>query len=735
MVARPSLLRALAGVVTGLALTAPLVTSLAAAAPASAKPDEDRYDAPLEITIDSLTPGVLPRTGPLVVTGTVTNTDLETWSTIRLYPLFDAGSGCTSTTCGELMTTAADLALAAESDPEAPVGVRETSVRYDIASLEPGQSTSYRLTVPQRVLRQLFPERATGVHWFGVHALGASATTPDDTNADGRARTFLPSVRRTDGPQVPTAVVLPLRKQISHAGDGTITDADGWEDALGVEGPLGGPLAFGAASGAAPVTWLLDPAVPDAVRRLAQGNPAREVVPVTVPEDPSPSGSASPDGEEEAEEDPALETPVARAARSWLVQAQRELGTGTVAALPYGDPDLTAAADTLPSLYRSAREQVATELEAWQLETVPVAGAPDGFLDAEAIESVDDGAALLLGDRMFPREMFSDRPPVAGLVGDRPVLVVSHAAAEGGPGPDEARAPVALRQRILAEGVVRLLRARGQSPDPLVVVLPTDMPVAGAAAFWSGLDVPWLDLSSLDELVVPPGGGADGKSEAQRELDPMELSYPEAQADKDLPGSVLVEAGQLIRAARSYAAILGEEYTVGTDLVREALTGSSYSQRGDDLVATRLHTTREWVEDQLEAITIEAPDGVTLSGTSGGFNISVRNDLDVPVTVAISASADSGARIEVANPIRLAAQSRTSVPIDATMSRTGVHNVTLRITDTDGTALGGIDTLPMRTGQAGVVIWAIMGTGAGILFVAIAIRLVRRYRRRGEAPA
>src|SRR5690606_1489087 len=168
---------------------------------------------------------------------------------------------------------------------------------------------------------------------------------------------------------------------------------------------LGGPLAFGAASGAAPVTWLLDPAVPDAVRRLARGNPAREVVPVTVPEDPSPSGSASPDGEEEAEEDPALETPVARAARSWLVQAQRELGTGTVAALPYGDPDLTAAADTLPSLYRSAREQVATELEAWQLETVPVAGAPDGFLDAEAIESVDDGAALLLGDRMFPREM------------------------------------------------------------------------------------------------------------------------------------------------------------------------------------------------------------------------------------------------------------------------------------------------------------------------------------------
>lgn len=717
-------------------VTALLVGLWGVAAPASAHPDDTTYDAPLELTIDSLAPGVLPRTGPLVIRGTVTNADLETWSTIRLYPVFSAGSACTATTCAELMTSEADLLAAADSDPLAPIGVRETSVRDDVGTLEPGQSASYTLTVPQPVLRQLFPDRETGVHWLGVHALGGSATTPNDSVvADGRARTFLPSVRNPNGPEVDTAVVLPLRGRIGHADDGALDDTTGWSEALGVQGQLGGPLAFGRAAGVSPVTWLLDPAVPDAVRQLADGNPARTVTPVPDPDAPSPSGDPS-DGGGDAEadgEEPDTDTPLARAARSWLVQAESELGDDTVAELPYGDPDLAAAADALPSLYRSAREQAGAEVTSWDLDTLPVAGSPDGYLDTTGIAGVDDGAALLLGEQMFPRESFSARPPVGGLIDDRPVVVVSTAAASGGPGPDPRLAPVALRQRILAETVIRLLRAGERDPDPLVVVLPPTVSAAGASGFWAGLDVPWVNLTGLDELVVPPGASADGKVAADRQIDPTELTYPAEQEEDELPGSVLVETGQLIRAARSYQSILGDDYTIGGELVREALTGSSYSQRGDALASSRLMSTRLWVEEQLEGVSIEAPNGVTLSGTSGGFNVSVRNDLDEAVTVVVEATADSGATIKVANPIRLAAHSRTSVPIDASMSRTGVHNVTLRLVDADGAALGAEDTLPLRTGQAGVVIWAIIGSGVAILFVAIAIRLVRRFRRRGES--
>jgi hypothetical protein len=58
----------------------------------------------------------------------------------------------------------------------------------------------------------------------------------------------------------------------------------------------------------------------------------------------------------------------------------------------------------------------------------------------------------------------------------------------------------------------------------------------------------------------------------------------------------------------------------------------------------------------------------------------------------------------------------------------GIHNVTLVVTDVDGTPLGSSDTVPIRAAQVSAVIWLILGTGVALLFGAIAVRLVRRVR-------
>ncbi|KRB76408.1 hypothetical protein ASE01_15685 [Nocardioides sp. Root190] len=717
---------------TGLLLAAAAPVVLGADPAHAVPPDDEGYDAPLEVTISSLTPGVLSRTGPLVIEGTVTNVDLETWRDIDLFPMASSGPDCALTPCAPVMTTAAELQLAADSDPETPIGARYLEISDDITSLEPGQSASYTLRIPQDELRRLFPTPTSGVYWFGVHALGSSDKQAYDSVADGRARTFLPyAADRLDAP-VDTAIVVPLRGRIAHTADGALDRTEGWERSLAFDGDLGGPLAFGAASGTAPVTWLVDPAVPDAVHQLSLGNPDREVVPTPDPDEASPSSEPSEDTEGEESED-ATDTPLARAARTWLERAREELESGAVATLPYGDPDIAAAADSQPTLYRSARELGGTVLGAWEIDGNAVVAPPDGYLDRAGIDSVDDDAPLLLGDRMFPAETFSVRPPVAGLIGERPVVVTAEAAADGGPGPDPAQAPVALRQRILSEAVVRLLRAGRQAPEPLVVVLPATVTADDAPEFWEGLDSDLVRTVALDQLVVSAESTTETRTGDERQIDPAELSYPATQEKNELSATVLAEAGRLVRAARTYQAILGEDFAIGTDLVGEALAGTSYAVRSDRSVAGRLARTREWVQDQLDQVVIDAPPGVTLSGTSGGFNVAVRNDLDHPVTVQVRASTEDGAEIEVANPVRLAANSRTSVPISATMTRAGVHNVTLRLTDVDGHALGGSDTLPLRTGQAGIVIWAIIGAGGGILFVAIGIRLVRRYRRRHAA--
>ncbi|MCR1785448.1 hypothetical protein KVF89_23120 [Nocardioides carbamazepini] len=763
MVRRPS--RLLAGLATALllGLATPALAGVPAAsaapggpAPAAAPetaPKTAEYDPPLEVTIDELTPGVLPRTGPLVIRGWVTNVDLETWQRINLYPMFGAGADCVG--CPPAMTTEAELIDAVATDPEAQVGVRkidDPDVQAQIETLGPGESQAYSIRIPQRVLREVFADPTTGVYWFGVHALGEN---PDgrDLLADGRARTFLPYVEPGTSARVDTAVVVPLRGRVAHSADGELGRTDWWEEALSPEGVLGGPLAFGSASGTAPVTWLVDPAVPDAVNQLAAGNPVRAITPVAPDggseesEDPSPSGSPSDDDADEAGEgtDDAADLGAAtldpddtlvRAAQSWVQRAATVLPDDTVAALPYGDPDLSAAARALPSLYATARKHAAPTLAAWGVEATPVVASRNGYLDAAAIADVDDGATVLLGEQMFSAEAFPDGAPVGGLVDDRPIVPTSTATARGGPGPDPALAPVALRQRLLSEAVVRILRAGDERPDPLVVVLPSSIDAAGARDFWSGLDTDLVTLVDLPTLTRTNDLAVNTADADERQLDPDDLAYPQGQVAAQLDASVFNEAGSLIRAGRSLQSILGEAYTIGDTLVGEALAGTSYAMRDDADAGPRLGRSRAWVEDQLDQVGLDAPQGVTLSSSSGSFNVAVSNTLDHAVTVRIEVATDDGATISVANPIVLAANSRSSVPVSADMRGTGVHNVRLRLTDADGTPLGAEDELPIRSGQVGVVIWAIIGTGAGILFVAIGIRLVRRFRAaRGEAAS
>ncbi|WP_370289322.1 DUF6049 family protein [Nocardioides sp.] len=709
-------------------------------------------DTALTVTIDDLAPGVLPRTGPLVVRGTVTNSDLETWRDVNVYPLF--GEGPTCGTCAEVMTTSAQLSLAASTAATTPVGERYTRddrVRAQIDALAPGQSASYAITVPQRVLRSIFADSAPGVYWFGVHALGSSDASPRDTVADGRARTFLPVMPAT-APAVDTALVLPLRARIERTADGALARPDDWRNAMALGGRLGSPLAFGAAAGLRPLTWLVDPAVLDAVGQLADGNAERSLEPAdpvepdedaeggedggtdagTEPTDGAPSGepssSASPSDAPEDDASTAPTEPVdpaVSAATSWLRQARAQLTARSVAALPYGDPDLAAVGDTSGRLYGLARQHPSSVLDAWGVRGLPVATGPDGYLDLAAITTVDDDATLLLGDQLFDRENFAAAPPADARIGRRPLVVTSTGAAEGGPGPQEALSPIGLRQRILSEAAVRSLRAareRSAQADRLTVVLPAQLDAAGAGAFWAGLDVPWLRLTDLAGQQSSAGGASSTAT-----IDPTDLAFTSDGEDDVLSPSVVTEALRTVRAARVLQRILGSESTIGDTLVGEALAGISVAERGRDDAASRLGRTRDWAEARLGRVRITAPEGVTLSSGSGPFTVGVRNDLDQPVTVRIEA-ASADADLRVRNPITVAARSSVSVPVEAEVGSAGVQNVTLRLTDVEGDPVGAVATTSVRSSQVGRVIWVIIGAGGGIFLVALALRLRRRLR-------
>ncbi len=694
------------------ALVAVLGVLLVAPTPAEAAP---RYEPALEVTIDSLSPGYLPSDGPIRITGTVTNADDVPWSNINMYPLLGT----------EPMVDREALAEAAASDPLLAVGERITDASYNIDNLEPGESKGYSLSVP----RSLLETNGAGVYWFGVHALGESVDAPRDPDAavaDGRARTFLPYVPPGPG-QVKAALVLPIRHFLPYAEDGSLERLEHWQRTLSDGGRLKDLVDFAASAGSTPVTWLVDPAVPDAIARLAAGNPPLSLGPTVAPPtdeepDESPSGdpseTADPDGDPVEERELTEEEQAAQeAASSWLDRFQEAVQDDEVLGLPYGDLDVAAAAELEPALYELARDRPSAWLTDRGVTPAPTVVSPSGYLNAAGFELVPDDTTVLVTDQMFGPD-----PPGVADIGGKTVGILSSGAADGGPRPGDRFTSLQLRQRILSEAAVRLL---SPGRHPLLVGLPIEWQPGDASAFFSGLDVDWLDLTTVADAT-----GRDGTI-----ADIAELDYPATQRNRQLKQRSFAAADGLISAGGTLQNLLTLNTEVSEAVTNQALAGVSYGSRETPIPARKsLVATQGWIASQLGSVKISAGPGVTLSGSDGGFATVIENELDQPVTVNVVARSDGGVEIEPIEPVKLAANSRSTVVLDAHANQVGVTNVTLALTDVDGNPLGSTDQLPIRSAQVSVVIWLIIGTGVGLLFLAILVRLFRRIRGRSAEP-
>ncbi|MCW2792773.1 MAG: hypothetical protein JWO76_1871, partial [Nocardioides sp.] len=715
------LLPALVAVVVTLA--APLATAPAAAttAPsageplplttrAHARPAPRAHGAvdesPLEVTIDALSPSYVPSKGPVRISGRVTNNDTATWRDISTFAFMSDSP----------ITSAAELADDVALPENADVGDRITVPgTYDtIDELSPGQTESFSIRVP----RALLPAELPGVYWFGVHALGEGPDGRID-GADGRARTFIPLV--DDTPRaVDTALVVPLRREITHAADGSLEDVEDWARTFSPEGRLRSLVEFGASADSRPITWLLDPALPDAARSLALGNPPRSLAPTVAAgtADPSadPDVSLEPDdsGAGTPDEDPA-QRDAAAAASSWLDLLHEGLGSGQVLALPYGDLDVAAAAERSPGLYTQARKRSGTTLAPWGLRMSPAVATPGGYLNPEGIAETK-GATVLVTDRMFRGQA----PPVARSHGAR-LVPTSSGAAAGGTGPGPRLTALSLRQRILSEAALRLLHP---GRHPLVVLLPQHWSPGASASFFEGLDVDWVHLTTVADAADRNGRAVPGSR----------LVYPARQARRELDAANFTSAQALIDAGQTLQNVLTNNTSVGAVITDEALTDVSYAnRRHPDSARAAADRSRAWVDQQLGSIGVSAPPAVTLSSTSGRFAATLTNGLDQPVSVSIRVQADRPLDITVPTTVDIDALGHTTVLLNASTSTPGIHNVRLVVTDTDGTPLGGSDDLPIKSAPVSGVIWLILGAGVVLLFGAIAVRLFRRIRAAAKA--
>jgi hypothetical protein len=653
-----------ASAATGSTSTAPAV----AVAPADA-------EQPLVPRIRSITPDYVPEKGPIIIRGTVTNASDRTWTAINVHGFVGATP----------IMTGAELTAAAQAPVDADVGHRITvpGTFASIPALAPGRSATFKVKLPQSTL----PVSSPGVYWFGVHVLGDNGDG-DARVAVGRDRTFLPYVPASavaDGRQEDAALVVPVRSGVVRGPDGTVIDPEAWGRNLRT-GELRDVAALGAAARGRPLTWLVDPAVPDVVRRLARGNPARTLAAPPRPGqstdgDQSPSASAGTSAGDSAADTPAgtagtVPTPATqRMAKHWLRQMQSLLssGTGEVLGLPYGDLAVESAARYDPSLLRDAFRYGQRSLRRWGLTASPADAPPDGRTDVDTFAALPHDADVLLSDSAVE----GGAGTVNEVTGHR-VVLTSTGAAQGGPGPVDPHSSLALRQRVLAEAALRLLDDR----QPLVVELPT------------GLREPSPDEPQLGQRVY-------------------EI------ADD------LLDQGQTLQS------VLTDNHVLDDRLFEEVAGNASYAAAGEPYLAlVRMRVTAKWVRDNLDAIDLAAPPSVTLASTSGRFSAVVSNDLDVPVRVKVQASSDSQLRITGGETVQLRAHGRTTVLLNASTHQRGVHTVTLELTSPDGRVIpGASDPFPMRAEQVSGLIWVIIGAGVVLLFAAIFVRLTRRILR------
>lgn len=710
------------------ALLALLVALLGVLLPAPARAADQPAD-PLAMTIEDIDGATINGSGPITVSGTITNNDDTAWTDVNVYPFL----GNTPITSERALATQAALPL------DAYVGQRILVQGHyaTIDKIAPGQTIDWSLSLPRRYLEAR--TAGPGVYWFGVHALGADANGRD-SDADGRARTFLPllpsgraAMRRLRADPERVAVVLPIRHRVIYQPDGRIANVANWTRDLSDTGRLGQLLSFGSAS--TDISWLVDPAVLDAVRRLAAGNPGRNLGPTDGQggqgdQGGSPSGSASPgspsaadaagddaspgdtssgDAQHESPDEQATRERTAAAqsaAQSWLDRFRGSVVGHEVLALPYADPDLPAMAAADPGLYDQARARGNAVLTDLGIHATPAVAPPTGYLDAKALKLLDDHPLTLVSDRMIR----GAAPAVADVSGNS-LVVTSADAASGGPAPDPTSA-IGLRQRIVAQAA---LRAR--SHRPVVVVLP-DTPSGSGLAFVHTLEsTSWLRLGQVADAV---------RDQAPTPVETSRLVYPESEATAQIPGTVFSSVDDLIRAGRTLERVLSRNDEVATEVLQEALTSTSYAARAGHGEAADRSADR--INGYFSDIRLEVPPRVALSSTSGHFSVTIDNALDEPISVKIRPVTDDGLHVSVPDILEVPPHSRSTQLLNARATRNGAHSVRIELTDSVGHRVGDGADIPLRTGQVSIIIWWFIGVGCALLFGAIAIRFVRRIR-------
>lgn len=700
-------------------------------------------EAPLQIRVTDLLPRA-PRPGnAFEVTGTVTNTGNTVVRTISVR-----------LRVGDRIRTRSEL-LAADTDRPITLSRPATAVALP-RPLVPGARVRFDLRTTVEALR--FGGR--GVYPLDVEALGDLGDGARIQRL-GLVPTWVPWFGGSTVRKTRVAVLWPLVDKPRQSVDGRFGD-DELATSLAPTGRLGELLRAGTAAAtpqcepralgpdglltpaptrcdSVPVTWAVDPDLLNAAGTMTKAYRVG-----TVSDTRPGTGTA--------------------AAKGFLSDLTTAVSSTEVLALPYADPDVTALTRRRGSPFSGdlARasllgvEEVKQRLGvrpvsavAWPpveritsagLDALGLTGATSYVLDASAFGQPDSEPEVTPGTRaLLPASSIGGTP--TGLVVEDQLSRLLMANSAFGPRIDE--------QRFLAETAI--IAAQDPTLQRTFVLAPERRgavsPGAAAGALRDLGRVPWLCPVRLVDVAAGTERCSDDDPSPRREPPDVADRGPLSQ---DRPGELPDDYLNPIGRDRDIAEQLTSEVLTDdvasrevvarmTAELRRSIARAESSAWQDDLTGRTRHTglLHRHMSDLVGRVTVRG-GRVLLTSASGRLQASLENRLDVPIRVRLRFS-DSGAAIDRVTTGTIEVPPGSAVPaaVSVTTHKSGQFLVQAVVVDRSGQPFPSrgeprTAVLSVRSTGYGRLAVAVTLGGAGVLFLAAGVRIVRRARARNH---
>ena len=653
----------------------------------------DRVPAPkppVAITLGSVRPAYLRASSTLRVSGRLVNQSQSAYQQVSVRLRFRSN---VMTSRGEVETYADGKG----PDPQQAGPSRTISP----PTLPVGGQKDWSLSLSVRKM---------GLRAFGVYPIMVEARNGAGVVL-GSQRTFV-TYYPAGTPLQPTKVawVWPLVDQPHRAADTTFVD-DQLERQLNTGGRLSTLVSAAARTTKTPVSWLIDPSLVDDANKMANTEG------YTIKGDVDRSQSV--------------------AALAWLTSLHGAIGDGDrLISTPYADPDVTALADRRMSkdvtlaaqqgthALADAHLSGATTSTAMPPDDLPVDQATLSSLVASGSRTILLSSAILPDSRV---ETFTPDPVVNKTVSGESVKLVAYDDTLRKILKEPTTEPggtILAEQRFLAE--TAMITGEAPQKQRTIVITPPRRWKPSATFAKAVLNytakAPWLtpvQLSSV-ETLKPTG----------RTFQPQKsFSAP------GLSKNYLRQVRDLRTDVQQFTSLLDppvSDFSLG--IARSESSAWNGQSRRGKLVRDTLKDELGKSSGRIKVLN----DSITMAGTSGRIPITISNGLTRgTVTVTLHAYSQNPTRLSVNSVDRtlvLEPGHKDSVTLKMKASANGPAYVNLQLRTPQGQDFGGAHVLRVNATYYGRTALLITGISLAVLFVGVAIRIVRRRAdRAGES--